>query len=376
MAFGYWKLACILQGVYARYVGGAGAGDRSSVDELPRPASAGWPSMAADTLAVRRDPATRRAVTALRACTTDRVLDRPVLVVALEGWVDAGLGAATAAISALLSAPADRAGGHLRRRPLHRPAGPATRRATSSTASTTELTWPVTQMRLGHDQAGADVLLPGRARARLPLAEFVDAVVGLAVRCGVRMVVGLGAFPAPAPHTRPVRLAATAPPASAELVDPGRHRPGRARRAGRACRRPSSWASARPASPPWACGPGSPTTSSAMPFPEASAALVDGLAAVAGLTLDASPLHAAADASRRQVDELIANNAEHTAMVRKLEESDRRRRGQPARGRTAARGRRDRGRARALPARRASEAPAPTTADPCAAPNRRLGCRA
>jgi aminoglycoside phosphotransferase (APT) family kinase protein len=32
VAFGYWKLACILQGVYARYVGGATAGDRSSVD--------------------------------------------------------------------------------------------------------------------------------------------------------------------------------------------------------------------------------------------------------------------------------------------------------------------------------------------------------
>jgi len=32
VAFGYWKLACILQGVYARYIGGATAGDRSSVD--------------------------------------------------------------------------------------------------------------------------------------------------------------------------------------------------------------------------------------------------------------------------------------------------------------------------------------------------------
>ena len=36
MAFGYWKLACILQGVYARYVAGAGAGDTGSVDEFPR----------------------------------------------------------------------------------------------------------------------------------------------------------------------------------------------------------------------------------------------------------------------------------------------------------------------------------------------------
>ncbi len=35
VAFGYWKLACILQGVYARYVAGAGAGDQGSVDAFP-----------------------------------------------------------------------------------------------------------------------------------------------------------------------------------------------------------------------------------------------------------------------------------------------------------------------------------------------------
>jgi aminoglycoside phosphotransferase (APT) family kinase protein len=34
-AFGYWKLACILQGVYARYAAGAGAGDKGSVDAFP-----------------------------------------------------------------------------------------------------------------------------------------------------------------------------------------------------------------------------------------------------------------------------------------------------------------------------------------------------
>ena len=31
-AFGFWKLACILQGVHARYAGGAAAGDRSGAD--------------------------------------------------------------------------------------------------------------------------------------------------------------------------------------------------------------------------------------------------------------------------------------------------------------------------------------------------------
>jgi aminoglycoside phosphotransferase (APT) family kinase protein len=35
MAFGYWKLACILQGVYARYVAGATAGDTGSVESFP-----------------------------------------------------------------------------------------------------------------------------------------------------------------------------------------------------------------------------------------------------------------------------------------------------------------------------------------------------
>ena len=35
-AFGYWKLACIMQGVYARYLGGAGGGDSASFDGYPQ----------------------------------------------------------------------------------------------------------------------------------------------------------------------------------------------------------------------------------------------------------------------------------------------------------------------------------------------------
>jgi aminoglycoside phosphotransferase (APT) family kinase protein len=48
-AFGYWKLACILQGVYARYVAGAGAGDQRSVDAFPAQV-ASLAQMAADAL--------------------------------------------------------------------------------------------------------------------------------------------------------------------------------------------------------------------------------------------------------------------------------------------------------------------------------------
>ena len=49
LAFGYWKLACILQGVYARYVAGAGAGDQGSVDAYPAQVAA-LAQMASDAL--------------------------------------------------------------------------------------------------------------------------------------------------------------------------------------------------------------------------------------------------------------------------------------------------------------------------------------
>jgi len=35
-AFGYWKLACIMQGVFARYSAGAAGGDQGSVTEYPQ----------------------------------------------------------------------------------------------------------------------------------------------------------------------------------------------------------------------------------------------------------------------------------------------------------------------------------------------------
>jgi aminoglycoside phosphotransferase (APT) family kinase protein len=34
VAFGYWKLACILEGVYSRYLAGAGGGDQSDVSDM------------------------------------------------------------------------------------------------------------------------------------------------------------------------------------------------------------------------------------------------------------------------------------------------------------------------------------------------------
>jgi predicted ATP-grasp superfamily ATP-dependent carboligase len=185
---------------------------------------------------------------------------------------------------------------------------------------TTELTWPRTVVRQGKDSAGADLLYLVGPEPDFHWRAFTDAVVGLARSWRVRMVVGLGAFPAPAPHTRPVKLAATAPAASAELIERIGVVQGELEvPAGVLSALELAFGEAAvPAISLWARVP---HYVAGMPFPEASAALIEGLAGIAGLSLDATALRHAADSSRRQVDQLIADNQEHQAMVRKLEEN-------------------------------------------------------
>ncbi len=248
---------------------------------------------------------------------TSPVLNAPVLVVAMEGWVDAGLGAANAVASLTEQPPATDLvtfdGDHFldlrARRPMVRIVD----------GITTELEWPRTQLRLGRDQAGADMLFLVGPEPDYHWHDFVDAVVQLALRHGIRLVVGLGAFPAAAPHTRPVRLAATAPSSSAALVEQVGVVQGELEvPAGVLSALEIALGEAHiPTVSLWARVP---HYVSAMPFPMASAALVDGLAAVSGLQLDSSLLRAAGDRARGQVDEMIAGNPEHLAMVAKLEE--------------------------------------------------------
>jgi predicted ATP-grasp superfamily ATP-dependent carboligase len=55
------------------------------------------------------------------------------------------------------------------------------------------------------------------------------------------------------------------------------------------------------------------------PYPAASIALLESLSSITGLSLDLSDLRAAAEATREQLDDLIAQSEEQTAMVRQLE---------------------------------------------------------
>jgi proteasome assembly chaperone (PAC2) family protein len=245
-------------------------------------------------------------------------MERPVLVIALEGWVDAGLGATTAIAALLSQGPTQPVvtfnSEHFLDQRARRPV------ARIVNGITTELTWPRTVIRHGEDGAGRDVLYLVGPEPDVHWRAFTDAVVGLAKSWRVRMVVGLGAFPAPAPHTRPVRLAATAPPESADLVERVGVVQGELEvPAGAMSALELAFGHAAiPAVSLWARVP---HYVAGMPFPEASAALIEGLADVAGLSIDTGSLRNAADSSRRQVDQLIADNDEHQAMVRKLEEN-------------------------------------------------------
>jgi proteasome assembly chaperone (PAC2) family protein len=242
----------------------------------------------------------------------------PVLVVCLEGWVDAGLGATTALAALLGQGETEPVvtfnGEHFLDQRARRPV------ARIVNGVTTELSWPRTLVRQGRDADSRDILFLVGPEPDFHWRAFTDAVVGLARSWRVRLVVGLGAFPAPAPHTRPIKLAATAPSESSYLIERVGIVQGELEvPAGVMAALEVAFGQAgTPAVSLWARVP---HYVAGMPFPEASAVLVEGLAGIAGLTLDSTALRRAADSSRRQVDQLIAGSSEHEDMVRKLEES-------------------------------------------------------
>ncbi|MHB1533307.1 MAG: proteasome assembly chaperone family protein [Acidimicrobiales bacterium] len=241
-------------------------------------------------------------------------LERPVLVIALEGWIDAGMASASAA-SALVGSmaselladfDADELIDHRARRPMLRIVD----------GVDTDLRWPQLQLRVATNRTGRSVLMLTGPEPDMRWHRFIAETVSLTSRLGVELVVGLGAFPAPVPHTRPVRLAATS--TSAELV-------GRVGFVPATLEVPSGMQGALehafgqagiPALGLWARVP---HYVSAMPYPAASSALLHQLADLAGLEIDTTALDAAAQASRAQIDQLISASEEHSAMVRQLE---------------------------------------------------------
>ena len=247
----------------------------------------------------------------------DPEITEPVLVYALEGWIDAGLGAGTALSTLLTTIPTETLAtfdteyfiDQRARRPVAR----------IIDGVTTELTWPEIQLRYGRDHDGADLIFLVGPEPDFHWSDFVEAVTDAASRFDVRLVVGLGAFPAPTPHTRPVKVIGTAPEASANLLALVGTVQGELEvPAGISAALELGFADVGiDVVTLWARVP---HYVASMPYPQAAASLIEGLSRIAGLTLDASSLRAAADEARIRVDDLVTNNPEHSSMVEQLEE--------------------------------------------------------
>ncbi|MGH9123481.1 MAG: proteasome assembly chaperone family protein [Acidimicrobiales bacterium] len=241
-------------------------------------------------------------------------LRHPVLIVGMEGWIDAGLGA-SAAMMALLEElkptvfgtfDSDALIDQRARRPvLHIVNG-----------INTALTWPEITLRWGDKDDRTVVILTG-PEPDIRWKQFTREVVSVAQRLGVELVVGLGAFPAPVPHTRPATLVATA--TTKELAEGVGYLPTSIDvPAGIQASLERGFAEAGvPAVGIWARVP---HYAAGMPYPAASVALLAKLGEMTGISVGAPNLHEAASNALEQLNRLISGSPEHTAMVRQLEQ--------------------------------------------------------
>lgn len=238
----------------------------------------------------------------------------PVLLVALEGWIDAGLGAGRAVEVILAQTEtvhvatfdADALLDFRARRPVvHLVDG-----------INTGLTWSTTELHALRSPNGTDVLLLTGVEPDHAWHSFADAVVELATSFDVRMLLGFGAYPTGVPHTRPVGLSATA--SSDELATAvGFIRGSIDVPAGiEAVLERRFAAEGLPALGLWAQVP---HYAAAMRYPAAAARLIEGFNQVAGTDFGLGDLpDEIADIGTR-IDALISDNPEHLAMLRQLE---------------------------------------------------------
>ena len=238
----------------------------------------------------------------------------PVLVMALDGWVDAGYGMRNAteimvqADDGMLVASfdTDLLIDHRARRPT----------MTVRDGRVDHISWPAISLQVVRDLDQREFLMLHGPEPDFRWQAFCTAVDELVQRLGVARAVTLGAYPAAVPHTRPVRLSATgtsqnlierfgSPQGTLEVpAGIGAALSKRFEAAG--LETVSVWAQV----PHYAAG---------SPFPAASAALFQGLRAVADLRFDPAPLIAEGLEASRKLDAMIAQNASHQRLVGRLE---------------------------------------------------------
>jgi hypothetical protein len=243
-------------------------------------------------------------------------LTRPTLVVMLTGWIDASGAAAAAAAAvregirarALATFDADTFIDYRARRPTME----------LRNGINTRLAWSDITLHTGRDLGGRDVLVLDGPEPDSCWRRFADTVGDLAVQLGVTKMVAFGAYPFAAPHTRVARLSCSTPsmavgatlPYLKNSVDVPAGMAAVLEHAldERGVAAMGLWVQV-------------PHYVAAMSYPAATLALLSGLREVAGIEVDASRVATESSEQRSKLDNLVASNEEHTAMVRQLEQA-------------------------------------------------------
>ncbi|CAN5883014.1 filament polymerization regulator ParJ [soil metagenome] len=243
------------------------------------------------------------------------VLRRPVLLVALEGFVDAGAVAATAAMflrhrwQSEVVARFDRDAllDYRARRPT----------AVIDSGRVRRVEWPDIEVCAAHLDGERDALLLLGPEPDMRWEAFAADVAELALATGVESMVGLGAYPAAVPHTRPTSILQAGNALAGDVapkvpmvagytgpVNVGVVLQSILERHG------------VPATGLWA---EVPHYIAGSPDPVAALAMVSRVAELIGTTVDTTELEAAATLHRRQVDDAVAEHGDAADMVTALE---------------------------------------------------------
>lgn len=244
-------------------------------------------------------------------------LEDAVLLYGLEGWTDIGL-AASNAIAYLRDQCNTYTFGHFNsdelidyraRRPIF----------SIDNGRSAGLDWPQIELHAGCLPNGRDLVIIAGPEPDSRWRQFTDEVVELARRLNVVDAIGLGSFPAPVPHTRPISLVATSDSTerSAQIdITPGQIQvPGGAQiaiemaLAAAGFNAISLWARI-------------PHYLSGMPWPDGALALLEGIERLVDVEIDLRKLAESANEARERINELIESNDETREYVAKLESID------------------------------------------------------
>jgi proteasome assembly chaperone (PAC2) family protein len=240
----------------------------------------------------------------------------PVLVVALSGWVDAGL-AGAGAVAVLSEQLGSAAGfGHVdltdlvdlqQTRPSVHLVDGASR----------EVTWPSIDLIAG--RAGRDIVLCRGPEPSLRWRAFSEEIVQMSQRLGVSMMLALGGMPSLVSHRRPVPVLATATSRSlAQEVGAWR-----ADYTGPTGAQTAVQVALGQAGIPgvglWAQVP---HYVSATPSPPAISALLSRLRELAGVETDLAALDDQTDEYLRRVEEGVSERPDVAEMVRNIEATE------------------------------------------------------